>query len=100
MKLSHPTLSRALPLAAYGLVLASPTYAAQINSLTSGMTWITTTLTGIAVAVITIAVIWVGFKVLFQHARLADVAHIIIGGVLIGGASAVASAVYGGSAGG
>ena len=40
----------------------------------------------ISVAVVTIAIIWAGFKMVFQGARLADVAN-----VLIGGAAAFAS---------
>jgi type IV secretion system protein VirB2 len=36
----------------------------------------------------TIAIIWAGFKMIFQSARLADVANILIGGTLIGDATA------------
>ena len=45
----------------------------------------------ISVAVVTIAICWAGFKMIFQGARLADVANILIGGTLIGGAPAVAA---------
>jgi len=45
----------------------------------------------ISVAVVTIAIIWAGFKMVFQGARLADVANVLIGGTLIGGAAAFAS---------
>jgi type IV secretion system protein VirB2 len=45
----------------------------------------------ISVAVVTIAIIWAGFKMIFQGARLADVANVLIGGTLIGGAAAMAS---------
>lgn len=45
----------------------------------------------ISVAVVTIAIIWAGFKMIFQGARLADVANVLIGGTLIGGAAAFAS---------
>ena len=38
-----------------------------------------------------IAIIWAGFKMIFQGARLADVANVLIGGTLIGGAAAFAS---------
>ena len=45
----------------------------------------------ISVAVVTCAIIWAGFKMIFQHARLVDVANVLIGGTLIGGATAFAS---------
>jgi type IV secretion system protein VirB2 len=45
----------------------------------------------ISEAVVTIAIIWAGFKMIFQGARLADVANILIGGTLVGGAAAFAS---------
>jgi type IV secretion system protein VirB2 len=45
----------------------------------------------IAVTVVTIAIMWAGFKMIFQSARLADVANILIGGTLIGGAGAFAA---------
>ena len=41
--------------------------------------------------VVTIAIIWAGFKMIFQGARLADVANVLIGGTLVGGAAAFAS---------
>ena len=48
-------------------------------------------LVGISVVVVTIAIIWAGFKMIFQGARLADVANVLIGGTLVGGAGAFAA---------
>jgi type IV secretion system protein VirB2 len=45
----------------------------------------------VSIAVVSIAIIWAGFKMIFQGARLADVANVLIGGTLIGGAAAFAS---------
>jgi type IV secretion system protein VirB2 len=45
----------------------------------------------IAVAVVTAAIMWAGFKMIFQAARLSDVANILFGGTLVGGASAFAA---------
>lgn len=45
----------------------------------------------ISIAVVTIAIIWAGFRMIFQAARLGDVAHILIGGTFVGGAAAFAS---------
>ena len=45
----------------------------------------------VSVAVVTIAIIWAGFKMIFQGSRLSDVANILLGGTLVGGASAFAA---------
>jgi type IV secretion system protein VirB2 len=45
----------------------------------------------ISVGVVTIAIMWAGFKMLFQGARLADVANWLIGATIIGGAGAFAA---------
>jgi type IV secretion system protein VirB2 len=55
------------------------------------VTNVQTILVTISVAVVTIAIIWAGFKMIFQGARLADVANVLIGGTLVGGAAAFAS---------
>ena len=49
----------------------------------------------ISVAVVTISIIWAGFKMIFQGARLADVANVLIGGTLVGGAAAFAAYIVG-----
>jgi type IV secretion system protein VirB2 len=67
-------------------------------ALAQGFDKINTTITNvnailvtISIAVVTIAIIWAGFKMIFQGARLADVANVLIGGTLVGGAAAFAS---------
>jgi type IV secretion system protein VirB2 len=69
-----------------------------VLALAQGFDKVNTTVTNvnailvtISVAVVTIAIIWAGFKMIFQGARLADVANVLIGGTLIGGAAAFAS---------
>jgi type IV secretion system protein VirB2 len=77
-------------------IAASPTYAFQIQQLTSGLDWIKTTITGIGVVVMVIAIMWVGFKMMFQHAKWSEVAMIFFGGILIGGAAAIGPQLFGG----
>lgn len=60
----------------------------KINQTTNNVVAILVT---IAVAVVTAAIMWAGFKMIFQAARLADVANILFGGTLIGGASGFAA---------
>jgi len=44
----------------------------------------------IAVSVVTIAIIFAGYQIAFAHKRIADVAPVLIGGVLIGAAGQIA----------
>ncbi|QCB45669.1 TrbC/VirB2 family protein [Hydrogenophaga sp. PAMC20947] len=43
-----------------------------------------------SVSIVTIAVVFAGYQIAFAHKRLSDVAPILIGGLLIGGAATVA----------
>ncbi|MFP8778293.1 TrbC/VirB2 family protein [Hydrogenophaga sp. RWCD_12] len=44
-----------------------------------------------SISIVTIAVVFAGYQIAFAHKRLTDVAPLLIGGLLIGGASALAS---------
>jgi type IV secretion system protein VirB2 len=48
-----------------------------------------------SIAVVTIAVVFAGYQIAFAHKRIADVAPILIGGVLIGAAGQIAKMVIG-----
>jgi len=61
------------------------------DKINTTVTNVNTILVTISIAVVTIAIIWAGFKMIFQGARLADVANVLIGGTLIGGAAAFAT---------
>lgn len=56
---------------------------------------ITTALFGVGVAVLTIAIMWAGYKVMFQGQTLQSVAPTLIGGILVGAASTLASYLLG-----
>jgi type IV secretion system protein VirB2 len=60
----------------------------KVNTTVSNVVAILVT---ISIAVVTIAIIWVGYKMMFQGARLPDVANVLIGGTFIGGAAAFAA---------
>jgi type IV secretion system protein VirB2 len=81
-----------------GLLLTALVLFAPRLTLAQGFEKINTTVSNvnailitISIAVVTIAIIWAGFKMIFQGARLADVANVLIGGTLVGGAAAFAS---------
>jgi type IV secretion system protein VirB2 len=74
-----------------GLLLAtSPAYA-QITKLNSVASSIQTALVSVGVSLFTIALLWVGYKMAFDGARWADVANIVYGAILAGGAAGIAS---------
>ena len=72
-------------------VLAGPAAAQGFDKVNTTVTNVNAILVTISIAVVTIAIIWAGFKMIFQGARLADVANVLIGGTLIGGAAAFAT---------
>jgi type IV secretion system protein VirB2 len=80
----------ALAVASSGL-LPHLAAAQGFDKINTTVTNVETILVTISIAVVTIAIIWAGFKMIFQGARLADVANVLIGGTLIGGAAAFAS---------
>ena len=71
--------------------LPSMALAEGFDKISTTVSHVNTILVTISIAVVTIAIIWAGFKMIFQGARLADVANVLIGGTLIGGAAAFAS---------
>ena len=73
------------------LLLPPQVWAQGFDKINTTVTNVNTILVTISIAVVTIAIIWAGFKMIFQGARLADVANVLIGGTLVGGAAAFAS---------
>lgn len=49
-----------------------------------------TLLKAVSVIIVTIAIVFAGYQIAFAHKRLSDVAPILVGGLLIGGAAAIA----------
>lgn len=82
-------LARLAALAACTLSL--PALAEGFDKIEDTVSNVNEILVTVAVAVVTIAIIWAGFKMIFQGARLADVANVLIGGTLVGGAAAFAA---------
>lgn len=79
-----------LALGAALALIAHPCFA-QLEKVNTTLTTIQTMLVGIAVIVITIAVMWAGYKMVFQHSRWSEISNIVIGGILIGAAPAIAA---------
>jgi type IV secretion system protein VirB2 len=81
------------------LLMSQPVLAGGGSGLERGSTVlkaISDWMTGIGVVVVTIALMVVGFRMVFQAAEWKDVAPVFWGGVLIGGAGAFAKLFIGG----
>ena len=88
----HSTLTRInTTLAVSAMLIPQFARAQGFDKINTTVTNVNTILVTISIAVVTIAIIWAGFKMIFQGARLADVANVLIGGTLVGGAAAFAS---------
>ena len=72
-------------------LVSSSAMAQGFEKINTTVTNVNAILVTISVAVVTMAIIWAGFKMIFQGARLVDVANVLIGGTLVGGAAAFAS---------
>ena len=68
---------------------------AQFTKLNSTLQSVVSLLQGAGVLVVTIAIIWSGYKMIFQHARWADVSTLVFGAIFIGGAASMASWLIG-----
>lgn len=69
---------------------SSPAFA-QITKVDTVMTNVQNVLTGVAVTAFTIALLWAGFKMAFQHAKWSEISNIVIGGIIAGGAGGIAA---------
>lgn len=87
-------IGKALAAAMATTLLASPAMA-QVANVNSKFSAIQTLLAGISVIIFSIALLWVGFKMAFQHAKWSEVSNIVIGGVIAGGATGIASWLLG-----
>ncbi|KGT87027.1 hypothetical protein NG99_24365 [Erwinia typographi] len=79
---------------AAAVLLSSPAFADDdgFSKATKLFQKISTALTGtLAIATLTVATCWVGYKVMWDGRSLGDFKNIIIGAICIGGASGLAS---------
>jgi type IV secretion system protein VirB2 len=91
LRASASNAHRCARFTALGMATVSAPAFAQITKVNDVMTNIQTVLSGVAIVTFTIALIWAGFKMAFQHAKWSEISNIVIGGILVGGASGIAS---------
>jgi len=85
-----------IAVATLAAALAAPAFAGLPN-LNSTLSSITSIFTGAAVSIVTLATMWVGYKTLFAGAHWQDVSKVVVGAVIIGGASAIGALLTSGS---
>lgn len=106
MMLSYSKLTKRVAMQNKSLASLTVILASLIESQTvyaaGGLARVTTTVTnlqtflqGLALAVVTIAFMWAGYKWLFKHATIDSLMPVIGGGILIGGAVEFASFLVG-----
>jgi type IV secretion system protein VirB2 len=83
------TVTAAISLAVPELAFAQDATGAQ-GRVTSFFTNINSLLNVASIAIVTIAVIFAGYQIAFNHKRVGDVAPVLIGGFLIGAAAQIA----------
>lgn len=64
--------------------------AGGISKVNTFMQSLSTALYAVGAIVLTIAIMWAGFKIMFQGNTLREVAPVLIGGILVGCASSIA----------
>lgn len=82
---------------ATGLFVGDPAFAQSggIDKVNTFMENVLNVLRGASIAVVTIAIIWAGYKFLFKHADIGEVGKILGGGLLIGSAAELARFLLG-----
>ena len=76
---------------------APPGFAEACENVDGFMQSVVTLLGAVSVGVVTVAIIFAGYQIAFAHKRLSDVAPILMGGLLIGGAATIATWFVGSS---
>ncbi|WP_337049937.1 TrbC/VirB2 family protein [Serratia fonticola] len=76
---------------ATSVALSSPALADGFAKAETLLEKISTGLTGLAIVTITIATIWIGYKVLWDGKSIMDCKNIIIGGILIASGAEIAA---------
>ncbi|ECS7808625.1 TrbC/VirB2 family protein [Salmonella enterica subsp. enterica serovar Enteritidis] len=82
-------------MAVAGAIVASPAFADGFSKAETLLEKVKTGLSGLSLVTVTIACLWVGYKVLFGGSTIRECAPIIIGAIVIASAAEVASMMVG-----
>ncbi|APX68116.1 TrbC/VirB2 family protein [Brucella sp. 6810] len=94
---SKKSLSRILPHLLLALIVTIAVIepnlaqaAGGLDKVNQSMQKVLDLLRGVSITVVTIAIIWAGYKMAFQHARFMDVVPVLGGGLVVGAATEIA----------
>lgn len=75
----------------FGFALAaSPAMAQGLASVNTFLDQVVSLLQGAGVLIVTVSIMWCGYKMLFKGASFSEVSMIFVGGLLIGAAATIA----------
>ncbi len=83
--------NRVTPSIAVAMFFACANAHAQMSKVNSTLSNVQVALAGLAVTIFTIAFLWAAYKMAFQHAKWAEIAHIVYGAIMAGAASGLAA---------
>ena len=89
-RLRGAALAACASLAALPMVAMAQDVSGATNTVNTFFGNVTTLLNIASIAIVTIAVIFAGYQIAFNHKRIGDVAPVLIGGFLIGAAAQIA----------
>ena len=72
------------------MLFAGPAAAEGLESVNTFLQTVVDLLKGAGVLIVTVSIMWCGYKILFKGASFSEVAMIFVGGLLIGAASTIA----------
>lgn len=85
--------------AGLGCLLTAPAFAATtgvtLAKLDQTMSNISAALTNIGSATVSVAIIWAGYKMVFQHSKWSEISNLVIGAMLVGGATSISGWLMG-----
>lgn len=79
----------------FAFLFATPAFADGFSAAEGLLEQVKTGLSGLALVTVTLACLWVGYKVLFGGSTLRECSPIIIGAIIIASAAEVASMMVG-----
>jgi len=87
---------RALKLIATAAMYAvsAASFATGTEGIEEGVNELVILLTGLGIGIVTIAIMWGGYKMAFAGARFQDISNIMIGAVMAGSAAALAAWLF------
>ena len=86
--------ARTTPLIGASLAIAAGPTHAQFERVTAKLNNIQAWLIGVGAIIVTCALLWIAYKMIFDHAKWADMTKVFWGGAIAGSASVIAAWIF------